>query len=168
MNSAAELRIQQAYQKGFDYEQQYHGCAQAIIAALIETEFVDEEARLMEAATGLSGGMGLSGVGNCGAFTGGSMVLSYLHSVQLNQFKQRSSRDAAYDAVYALFRKFTEFYGSCICRDIQTRIFGRSFDLRDPADTDRFQEMGAHTEKCPAVVGNAARWTAAIILGQDF
>ncbi len=166
MNSKAEAVVQQAYQRGFDYEQHYHGCAQAIIAALIDVELIDEDARLMEAATGLSGGMGLSGCGNCGAFTGGSMVLSYLHGLDLKKFKQRSGRDEAYDTVYALFRKFRDTYGSCMCREVQIRIFGRSFDLRDPADKERFREMGAHAEKCPEVVGNAAKWTAEIILEQ--
>ena len=43
-------------------------------------------------------------------------------------------------------------------------MFGRSFDLRDPDDFERFEAAGAHRDRCPDVVGKAARMAVEIIL----
>ena len=56
--------------------------------------------------------------------------------------------------------KFIRQYGSILCPQVQEKIYGRSFNLQDPADWKAFTDAGAHTDptKCMSVVGNAARW----------
>jgi hypothetical protein len=70
------------------------------------------------------------------------------------------------DAAQSLCKRFIREYGSILCPQIQSRIFGRSFNLQDPADWKAFEEAGAHTDpsKCMSIVGNAARWTLEILI----
>jgi hypothetical protein len=63
-----------------------------------------------------------------------------------------------------LYDKFVAEFGSCVCRDVQNRIFGRSFNLWDAQEFKEFEEMGAHRDKCPDVVGKVAKWAAEILL----
>jgi len=51
-----------------------------------------------------------------------------------------------------------------LCKDVQRKLFGRSFNLLDPKDYAEFEKAGAHVDKCPSVSGNAAKWAAEIIL----
>jgi hypothetical protein len=52
-----------------------------------------------------------------------------------------------------------------LCREIQEKIFGRSFDLNDPVDYQAFLEMGGHENHgCPKVCGIAAEVGATMIL----
>jgi len=52
------------------------------------------------------------------------------------------------------------------CKEIQKKIFGRSFNLRDDEEKQLFREAGAHKDddKCCAVVGDGARWATEIML----
>ena len=62
--------------------------------------------------------------------------------------------------------KFFEEFGGVVCKDVQKKIFGRSFNLLDKEDYKIFEKMGAHTDKCTDVVGKTAVWTADIILDE--
>ena len=44
---------------------------------------------------------------------------------------------------------------------------GQTYRLNRPDDWDQFIEAGGHSEKCPMVVGKAARWTAEIIGAEE-
>jgi hypothetical protein len=63
-----------------------------------------------------------------------------------------------------LYDRFVEQYGSCICRDVQKRIFGRSFNMWDAKDYEEFEKAGGHRDKCPSVTGNVAMWATEILL----
>jgi hypothetical protein len=69
-------------------------------------------------------------------------------------------------AAKALCVRFIQEYGSILCPQVQSKIFGRSFNLQDPADWKAFEDAGAHSDpsKCMSVVGNAARWTLEILI----
>jgi len=157
-----------AYARGYELESRYGGCAQCVLAALQDVlsppGVVAKNDDLFRAASGLAGGMGSSGAGNCGAFTGAAMVLSALCGRTREAFGEKDRTRRASDLVFELFGKFEDTYGSCLCKGVQTRMFGRSFDLRNEEDRARFREMGAHRDKCPEVVGLAAAWAAEIIL----
>ena len=62
-----------------------------------------------------------------------------------------------------LHQRFIDTYGTVTCRQIHTKIMGRPFYFKDPDELRKFDEAGAHTDKCTSVVGNAARWTAEIL-----
>ena len=67
----------------------------------------------------------------------------------------------AVDTAKLLADKFVRQYGSILCPQVQTRLYGRSFNLQDPDEWKAFEEAGAHSDptKCMSVVANAARWT---------
>ena len=68
---------------------------------------------------------------------------------------------SAMESARSFCKKFTDRYGSILCPQVQTKIYGRSFDLQDPEDWKAFMDAGAHTDptKCMRVVGNATKWT---------
>jgi len=96
---------------------------------------------------------------------GGVIVLGQLLGRQREHFDDPEEiRSRVFDLAQELADRFDEEFGGMICRDVQTRVFGRSFDLRDPEDFERFGAAGAHDDKCPDVVGKAAGMVVDIIL----
>ena len=159
--------LQKAYELGAEYEQKYMGCSQCILGA-IQDLFELRNDDVFRAASGLAGGVGLCGDGCCGAYTGGVMALSQVCGRTRENFLDPDrTRRRSYDLAKRLHDKFVAEYGSIICRDIQQKIFGRPFYIRDADEYKKFEKAGAHTEKCPAVVGNGARWVAEILLDED-
>ncbi len=73
-------------------------------------------------------------------------------------------RVKTHDLAKKLHDKFIKEYGSVICRDIQTKIMGRSYYFIDPDEYQKFLDAGAHDIYCPDVVGKAARWVTEILL----
>ncbi len=156
--------LDRAYQLGFDYERRFRGCSQCVVAAIQDTLGVRED-HVFKAATGLSGGGALTGTGACGGYVGGVMVLSQLLGRERSRFDDPEGiRFRTFDLGKRLAERFEEEFGGTICRDIQTRVFGRSFNLRDREDFQRFEEAGGHEDKCPEVVGKAARMAVEIII----
>jgi len=158
--------LEKAYQLGFEYEKTYRGCSQCVIAAIQDTLNVREDC-VFKAATGFAGGAGLSGIGVCGGFAGGVMVLSQLRGREREDFSDPEGvRFKTFDITNLLVDKFLNEFGSIICRDIQQRQFGRFYYLRDPDEFQKFHDAGAHDEKCPDVVGKAARVAVEIIIDE--
>jgi C_GCAxxG_C_C family probable redox protein len=163
MEKREEL-LKKAYELGFDYEKTYRGCSQCVIAAIQDTLDIRDD-KVFKAATGFAGGAGLSGIGVCGAFAGSVMVLGQLKGRERSNFSDPERiRFTSFDVTKKLVDKFLAEYGTLICRDVQQRIFGRSYYLRDPDEFRKFHDAGAHDEKCPDVVGKAARMAVEIIL----
>jgi C_GCAxxG_C_C family probable redox protein len=158
--------LQKAYDLGFENEAEYMGCSQCVVAA-IQDIFAARNDDVFRAASGLAGGVGICGDGCCGAYTGGVMVMSQLHGRTRDNFRDPERvRRKSFDLGKKLHDRFVAEYGSVICRDIQQKIFGRPFYLRDPEEFAKFEKAGGHYDKCPAVVGNASRWVAEILLDE--
>ena len=156
--------IEKAYQLGKKYEQTYMGCSQCIVAALQDTFNIRNDA-VFKAATGLAAGGGASTDGSCGAYTGGVMILSSLMGREREDFADTAGILLKnFELIRKLHDEFIREYGSVICRDIQTKIFGRPYYLADMDEFEKFEKAGAHDEHCPGVVGKAARWTAQLII----
>jgi len=153
---------EKAYRLAFDYESKHGNCPQCVIAAIAEV-FSLELDELFKASHGLAGGVGLSGSGTCGALSGGVMVLSHLHGRRREDFAKGRFL-LSYQLAKELCDKFTAEFGGCTCREVQTRLFGRHFDLWDEEDFRRFEEAGGHRDKCPTVTGNVAKWVAGILI----
>ena len=61
--------------------------------------------------------------------------------------------------------EFSEPLESTLCSDIQTRIYGRSFDIRDPVQREAFLAAGGHSDEgCYKVCGIAAEVAAGRLL----
>jgi len=71
-----------------------------------------------------------------------------------------------------LREKFVEEYGSYLCDDIQTKLFGKCVMPTSPEELEAFSKMNPEElvtfyEKCSSVTENAAGWTVATILEMD-
>ena len=164
MKQQHELLIEQAAQRGFEYEQIYRGCAQCTIAAVQETLGFQNDA-VFKSASALAGGCGGTCEGVCGGLSGGIMVISSCFGRSRAGFgAEEEEKQCASRLARDLYQKFVETYGSGICKDIHSEIFGRTFDFWDAEDKQAFEDAGAHTDKCPSVVANACRWTTELIL----
>ena len=166
MEKTKEELLDKAYELGFEYEKVYRGCSQCVIAAIQDTLDIRDDS-VFKAATGLAGGGGLTGIGVCGGYAGGVMVLSQLVG------RERSSFDDPEQIRYKTFvlaRRFLQEYihelGSIICRDIQTIRFGRPYYIADVNDFEKFEAAGGHVDKCTDVVGKAAQITVKLILDE--
>jgi C_GCAxxG_C_C family probable redox protein len=157
-------RVKRAYSLAFEYESKYGNCPQCIVATMEEI-FNFSLPDLFKAGHPLAGGLGLSGYGTCGALSGGAMILGYAYGRERKDFKVRTG-GRSYRAAKDLYDKFVAEYGSCICRDVQSKIMGRSFNLWDPEDYKRFEAAGGHKDKCPDVVGKVAAWVAEQLIRQ--
>ncbi len=162
-----ETLLKDIYNKGFEYEHKYGFCTQAVLAALQDYfEGIDDE--VFKASHPLAGGGALCGDGTCGALVGGIAAIgSYFgRSKEDYSKKDPDGNDWMNSSAIAkkLREKFIEEYGSVICNDVQAKKMGRSFDLWDEEDFQKFEEAGAHEDQCPEVTGKTARWTAEILL----
>jgi len=164
-NMSREEVLQKAYEIAFNYERDLGNCPQCMLATMHDIFGIgDDEA--YKAATGFAGGGALAGDGTCGALVGGIMAIGLVLGRDSEGHKSRKGAGRAYKAAKKLHDRFAEEFGGVVCRDVQKKIFGRSFNLLDRNDYKKFEEMGGHTDKCTSVVGKAAMWTADILLDE--
>lgn len=160
--------FQSFYDLGFQAEGTYGCCGQCVIVPFMEILQIDRA--LFKYASGFCAGFGQVGNYPCGAFTGGTMILSYCFGRDYTQlsgdleeskniFRNTCRLVREYEA------RFQEKLNSgVLCKNVQTQIFGRSFDLLDKEkDYPLFEAMGAHVDKCTNVVGTAAQVIAGIV-----
>ena len=160
----AEL-AQRAYDLGFEYEQVYRGCGQCAIAAVIDTLTLTGAEDIFRAATAFAAGVGMMGDGSCGGYLGGVLMMGLLKGRGKDDFQDEVGvRFQAYDLAKEYHDRFIAKYGSITCRDIHMNIYGRAYFLRDRDDFIKFEEAGGHAEKCPSVVGDAAKWAVELII----
>lgn len=159
--------LEQAYQLGFKYEKANRGCGQSCLAA-VQKVLGMEDNMVFKAATGFAGGVGLVGISACGALLGGTMALGQKFGRELSNFADpEGMRFKGYALTKKLHERFISEYGGSACSDIQKKLFGRTYDLWDEGDYQRFDDDGGHTVKCPEVVGKAVQWTVELILEED-
>jgi C_GCAxxG_C_C family probable redox protein len=173
-----DLSRQQLLEKvgelGASFEKYSGSCSQCTAAAL--REILGFEDIVVRVATSACGGQAGFSVGACGGVAGGIIVLDYYLGRPAGMVSAtrvipqgREKLSLAVEAARSLCDKFIREYGSILCPQVQKRIFGRSFNLQDPADWEAFEEAGAHTDpsKCMSVVSNAARWTLETLIERE-
>jgi C_GCAxxG_C_C family probable redox protein len=157
--------LDKASDLGVGFEKFSGSCSQCTAAAL--REILGFEDVVVRVATSSCGGQAGLSTGACGGVVGGTIVLDYYLGRSANmisatqpipQGMEELSR--AMEAAKLFCGKFIRHYGSILCPQVQTKIYGRSFNLQDPAEWEAFEKAGAHTDpsKCMSVVGNAVRW----------
>ncbi len=164
------MNIEEIGKKALEYDK-YSGCSQSVLLALQEAfDIGDHES--FKAATVLSGGVARKGE-TCGALLGGLLALGLVVGRE-DITETQKYRDAMVpsDQIIKEFQKrlqetfgFDEPLENTICRDIQKRIYGESYDLTDPVSYKAFLDAGGHgNEGCPLVCGVAAMVTAEKLL----
>ena len=166
MEETKQELLEKAYKLGFEYEKTYRGCSQCAIAAIHDTLNIRED-NMFKAATGFAGGSGLTGIGPCGGYVGGVMVLSQFCGRERSNFADPERiRFKSFDMVKRFTQKYIEEFGTIICRDIQASTFGRPYYIADPDEFEKFEEAGGHVDKCTDVVGRASRLVIKFILDE--
>ena len=157
--------LAKAAELGSGFERYSGSCSQCTAAAL--REILGFEDIVVKVATSSCGGQAGLSNGVCGGVIGGTIVLDYYlgRPVELISSTEEipeglEALSSAMEAARSFCKKFTDQYGSILCPQVQTRIYGRSFNLQDPEEWKSFLEAGAHSDptKCIRVVGNAAKW----------
>ena len=163
MDSDKEKKMEKAYELGFKYERDYGSCPQCTFAAVGEI-LGNESKEIFKAIDGLAGGLGRTTDGTCGALTGGVAAIS--HKYGREDFPNLGQREKCMTLAKKLHDRFIEEYESVVCKDVQTKIMGRSYDFWNPKEREEFDKAGGHTDKCPDVVGKAAKWTVEILMDE--
>ena len=143
-------------------ERVYHGCCRSVLKAL-QIHLGLENDVAIKAATALGGGVARTGEG-CGGLLGGLMAigLAYAPDVMENARTSAAYRKTM-DCGMKLSERFKKEFGSIRCHEVQEKIFGRHYDLRNAEDTKEFRKS-AH-KKCEDLVsGLSARFAAEVIL----
>jgi len=154
---------EKAYKLGFEYEVTYRGCGQCVIGAIQDTLGIKEDA-VFKAATGFAGGIGLMQDSACGGYAGGVMILSSFIGREKDTFGDpEKKRFTSFALAKKLHDKFIKEFGTVNCHGIHLKMFGRPYYLWDPDQMAKFDEAGGHTDKCPHVVGTAARWVIELL-----
>ena len=152
--------LEKAAQLGSDFERFSGSCSQCTAAALREDIVV-------KVATSSCGGQAGLSNGVCGGVIGGTIVLDYYlgRPVELISSTREipeglDALSSAMESARSFCKKFTDQYGSILCPQVQTKIYGRSYDLQNPEDWEAFMDAGAHSDptKCMRVVANSAKW----------
>lgn len=165
-----EAMIQKAYDLGFKYERDYRGCAQCAVAGVYDAMGIKNDA-VYKAGSGLAGGGGECTTGNCGGYTGASMALaSFFGRTRKEEGSEdgRADKYVSFRMTRAIHDKFVEKYGGVLCSEVQTKLYGRVFDLRKDEDKQAFRDAGAHhdDDKCCMAVGDGARWGLELLLDE--
>ncbi len=156
-------KARQAYELGFSYEKLYHGCGQCSLAAIQDTLGCFDP-NTFNAATGLSGGLGLDGSATCSALTGAVLAFGLLYPRTRETFDDaRENKYRVFAMTQRLIARFQARFGSIRCHDLHTYMLGRPFDLRDKSERNAFEEAGAHAVHCVGLVGLVAQWAVEII-----
>lgn len=157
------------------YEEEYGSCARNVLAAIQENlEICDEKEfrSVFQAADALAGGVAHHQQ-MCGAALGGVLAIGLVYGSDtmepaLPQGAQKKSKgiDRHKESVergHEFVIRFKNEFGSTVCREVQHRLTGRYWDLRNPEDRALFITKTYH-DKCGIATGKAARLAAEVIL----
>ena len=159
MKSCYSPIVETAAKRAMHYEAQYHFCSQGSLAALM-TAFNVYNPDVLRSSTAFAGGCVRRG-NVCGALAGALMFLGLLTGRDDLEMRDQANRGMKY--MDTLFKKFEEKYGTVICREIHQKLYGKIFNLTDPAQRDELHELMPRLEvSCLNVCGDAARFAAEI------
>ncbi len=153
------------YQRAFELEQRYYGCAQCLVAAI--EDFFPLNNALFKAATSFSGGFASTIEGPCGALTGGIMVLSHFFGRSRDNFSDIGQLRRPGPLVRLYWNQFRETYDGDTCRQVQMYLFDNAYRFLDNEEYVSYEEAGGHKDKCPAVVAKSAVWLAEMLLDNN-
>jgi len=148
----------------------FSGCSQSVLLALQEAFKIGDMASF-KAATVLSGGVARRGE-TCGALLGGLMALGLVagRTDITDTQAYRDAMTAAHKLITAFQQRLQQAFGfetaltTTLCQEIQTQIYGRSFNLQNATDYHAFLDAGGHSDTgCPKVCAIAAMVTAEIL-----
>lgn len=164
MKEKHQEMLERAFEIGKKYEMKNGGCSQCTLAAIFDVLGLENDA-VFKAATALADGVGLTGDGHCGALSGGTLAIGYLYGREKKDFPDMMKLVKANLMAKKLRNRFVEKYGTVRCYDLQTKFFGRFYNLYDPVEMEIAFKAGM-LDTCSTLVGEVARMTLDIILAE--
>ena len=168
-NSSSNERKKQelldtAYKLGYEYlsEGKYPGCALCTLAAIQDTLGIRDDT-VFKAATGMSGGGGGTRIGNCGSYTGCSLVLGQLCGCDRPKQNYKDDYKKASGLVKKISDAFVDEYGSVICREIKIIVDDR-YDYAKNTEGISQKLKTEALAKCSTVVAKGTQWAVELIL----
>ncbi len=167
-----EVLVEEIRRRALFYDK-YSGCSQSVLLALQEGLGVGD-VQSLKAATAFAGGMARRGE-SCGALVGALMGLSLEEGREKLEDlpKLQGTITDGFALSNEFMRRLEKEYGmkkpltSTLCRDLQQAIYGRSWNLADPAQRTDFINSGGHGDNgCLKVCGVAAEVAAEMILSK--
>ena len=161
--------IKKAEELGVEYESRYKGCAQCTFLAVIDAlrggglELVPEdmEEKLYPAISMLTAGVCMSGEGTCGAVASSVMAFGLALGISKDSSDVAATRQAAEIIRNKILQVYFEKYRSILCKDIQRKYFGKTWNL---ADDEMAHEFLGITRGC--IIMQAAKWATECILDE--
>jgi C_GCAxxG_C_C family probable redox protein len=164
MTESRQETIDRACSLAKKYEIENGNCAQCVFAAVTEALGI-ENGDVFRAATGFADGIGLTGDGHCGSLSGAVMAISYVFGRKKEEFARRGKMMKALLLSRQLENRFMDEYGVCRCHELQTKFFGRFFNLMEPSELEAAVKAGV-MERCSSLAGQVAGMAVALILEQ--
>ncbi len=145
--------VEDLRKKAFETEMTYHGCAQAVLKPFLDI-FEEDNDLVMMATSPFAGGLALTG-NNCGALTGGLIVLGLVFGRKdLNEGMEGVL--AGIRPMRKLVRYFEKEHGTVNCRDITQT------DVADPVKSVEYFDHGG-LEKCARIIADVAAFVGDIL-----
>lgn len=150
---------EQAYELAFNYELDYGCCPQCVLTTVKETVgYVTDET--IKASHGLSGGGGLTGIGACGALTGGLMALSCKRGRERENFT-KGKYITNFKHGQKLIERFKTEFGGVTCQELQQQFTGKTFDLWDAKQYAQFDKEREH--QCAHASALVTKWVVELL-----
>ena len=161
--------IKKSNELATQYAAKYKGCGQCTFMAIIDAlrwgglEIIprDVEDRLFSGLCLLTGGVGLSGEGSCGAVASGTLAIGLALGLRLETTNESLFRQSCVIVRDALLDRYYQKYHSLLCKDIQRKFYGKAWDLTRDEMSAEFLGI---TEGC--VIMEGAMWATEVILDE--
>jgi hypothetical protein len=161
--------IKKANELAIECEAKYKGCGHCTFSAVIDAlrwgglEIIPREMedRLFSGLCLLTGGLGLTGDGTCGAAAGGVLAIGLALGLQRESTDESLFRQSCAIVRDALLDKYYQKYNSILCKDIQRKFFGKAWDL---TSNEMSAEFLGISKGC--VIMEGATWATQVILDE--
>jgi hypothetical protein len=161
---------EKAFKQAYDFDLKYGECSQATIYAL-QSIYNIKNRDVFKGMGALAGGGIHRCDGSCGVYSAGIFFIGLFFGRDLEDLDKDPEDIAANKKLDILFylsdklyKKFIKAYGSINCNDIQRKLLGRQYFLRDKDEIKKFIDNGGYSKNGgPKVVGNGAKWTVEIL-----
>jgi hypothetical protein len=161
--------IKKSNELATEYEAKYKGCGQCTFLAIIDAlrwgglEIIprDMEDRFFSGLCLLTGGIGLSGEGTCGAVASGTLAIGLALGLRRESINESLFRGSCVIVRDALLDKYYRKYSSILCKDIQRKFYGKAWDLTRDEMSAEFLGI---SKGC--VIMEGAMWATEVILDE--